>query len=324
MAANKPTSQRLVRGVALGETFDILAHFGEGIMRHRPNLELLSPDEVGDPAAIEFALVFDPADDAFTPYPNLRFICSVSVAAHQLVSCPSLPTDVPITRVISEAQEQTMAGFVAWHVLWHHRHFDTYLRQQHEHRWRNLNYRAPSDMQVTILGYGHMGRAVAAALLPMGYRVAGVRRSHHDTSDAIGVEVMRGQAGLDNLLPRTDILINLLPLTPKTQGLLAKPLFERLPKDAVLIHLGRGEQLVEADLLKALDRGHLAGASLDVFASEPLPPEHPFWDHSNVLITPHDACRPTPQAVAEHLEECLRRVEAGEPLEPVVDSQRGY
>ncbi|SDM15779.1 D-isomer specific 2-hydroxyacid dehydrogenase, NAD binding domain [Modicisalibacter muralis] len=179
-------------------------------------------------------------------------------------------------------------------------------------------------MQVTILGYGHMGRAVAQALLPMGYRVTGVRRSHHDTPESASIEVMCGQAGLDSLLPRTDILINLLPLTPQTQGLLARPLFERLAEGAVLIHLGRGEQLIEADLLEALNSGHLAGASLDVFASEPLPPEHPFWDHPGVLVTPHDACRPTPQAVAEHLEECLRRVEAGEPLEPLVDSQRGY
>ena len=217
-----------------------------------------------------------------------------------------------------------MAGFVAWHVLWYHRHFATYLRQQREHRWRNLRYRAASDMQVTILGYGHMGRAVAASLLPMGYRVAGVRRSHHDMPDTSGVEVVCGQAGLDGLLPRTDMLINLLPLTPQTHGLLARPLFERLPQGAVLIHLGRGEQLIEADLLVALNSGHLAGASLDVFASEPLPPEHPFWDHPDILITPHDACRPTPQAIAEHLDESLRRVDAGEPLEPSVDSQSGY
>ncbi|SDM15750.1 hypothetical protein SAMN05661010_03503 [Modicisalibacter muralis] len=110
---SKEGVNRSIRGVVLCQDFDILAHFGEGIMRHRPRLELLSPDEVSDPAAIEFALTFDPADDAFAPYPNLRFICSVSVAAHRLVSCPSLPADVPITRVVSKAQEQTMAGFVA-------------------------------------------------------------------------------------------------------------------------------------------------------------------------------------------------------------------
>lgn len=316
--------QHPIQGVALSQAFDILAHFGDGIMRHRPNLELLSPSQVNDPAAIEFALVFDPADDAFTPYPNLRLICSVSVAAHQMVNCPSLPPDVPLTRVVSEAQTQTMAGFVAWHVLWHHRQFGTYLRQQQAHHWRNLSYRVPSEMQITILGYGCMGRAAAHALLPLGYRVAGVRRHHQDTPERVGIEIACGQEGLDSVLPRTDILINLLPLTQETRGLLAQPLFERLPYGAVLIQLGRGEQLVETDLLEALDSGRLGGASLDVFATEPLPSGHPFWDHPKLVVTPHDACRPAPAAIAEHLDASLCRGAAGKPPEPIVERDRGY
>lgn len=312
------------KGVVLCQAFDILKHFGAGIMHHRPHLELLSPSQVSDPSAIEFALVFDPADEAFTPYPNLRLICSVSVAAHQLVSCPSLPAGVPITRVVSDAQAQTMAGFVTWHVLWHHRQFGTYLRQQAEHRWHHLSYRPARDVQVTILGYGHLGRAAAQALLPLGYPLAGVRRSHHDRAEPAGVEVLCGEAGLESVLPRTDILVNLLPLTSETHGMLCQALFDRLPEGATLIHLGRGEQLVEADLQAALDSGQLTGASLDVFAHEPLRPGHPFWERQDVVITPHDACRPTPAAVAEHLDESLRRVAVGEPLEPAVDPRRGY
>lgn len=313
-----------IQGVALGQAFDILAHFGEGIRRHRPHLELLRPEEVRDPEAITFALAFDPADDAFTTYPNLRLICSVSVAVHQLLACPSLPAEVPITRVCSDAQGQTMAGFVAWQVLWHHRRFATYLRQQRQHRWQNLVYRPPQEVRVTLLGYGRMGQAVARALRPMGYRVTGVRRGHPDTPTDDGVEVVSGQAGLEAVLPRSDLLVNLLPLTAETHGLLAGSLFAHLPRGAVLIQLGRGEQLVEADLLAALDSGQLAGASLDVFATEPLPPEHPFWSHPGVLVTPHDACRPSPEAVAEHLETSLARLARGSLPAPLVERQRGY
>ena len=166
-----------------------------------------------------------------------------------------------------------------------------------------------------------LGADAARVLTGHGFNVRGWSRTEKEIE---GVETFAGEAGLAAFLERTEILVCLLPLTPETEGILGARLFARLPKGARLVNLARGRHLVEQDLLDALDSGHLAHATLDVFREEPLPKEHPFWRHPRVTITPHSASYSLPESGADMVAENIRRQRAGEPLLHVVDRARGY
>jgi glyoxylate/hydroxypyruvate reductase A len=133
-----------------------------------------------------------------------------------------------------------------------------------------------------------------------------------------------GAAGLEPFLARSDILVNILPLTADTENILNADLFAKLPKGARVINIGRGQHVADDDLMAALDSGHLAGATLDVFRKEPLPPEHPLWAHPRIIITPHTARKSRPENVAPQVAEAVRRLQAGEPLTQLVDRDAGY
>jgi glyoxylate/hydroxypyruvate reductase A len=171
------------------------------------------------------------------------------------------------------------------------------------------------------MGLGAMGGEAARHLLAVGFAVASWTRSARAMP---GIESYHGAEGLAPFLARTEILVCLLPLTPETRGILNKDLFRRLPRGAYLINAGRGGHQVEADILAALDDGPLAGVTLDVFATEPLPPESPFWLHPKVTVTPHNASVTNPRSAVRHVVESIRRVRAGEPLRHVVDPKVGY
>ncbi|MBE3639617.1 2-hydroxyacid dehydrogenase [Mangrovicoccus algicola] len=281
-------------GVVDNLGFDILAHHGAAFRECAPELELLRPGEVTDPAAVEFVLTFRPPDDCFARYPNLRAAVSPAAGMDGILACPSLPPGLPVLRVEDPDQARQMAGFAVFHVLWHHRRIDLHLEDQRAERWnRPAHGRSPQSRRIGIMGHGNMGRAIAQALAGLGYPVRVLARRPAEA--APGVEIMLDR---DAFLSGTDILINVLPLTAETRGVIDAALLARLPEGAALIQIGRGEQLVEADLLAALDGGRLAGASLDVFAVEPLPAGHPFWRHPRVLVTPHTASAPESRNVA--------------------------
>jgi glyoxylate/hydroxypyruvate reductase A len=173
-----------------------------------------------------------------------------------------------------------------------------------------------------VLGFGHLGRSLARALVPLGYAV----RSHSRTPPApeTGVAHFHGPDGLGAFLAGCDILVNLLPMTAETRGILSRPLFDRLPTGARLVHLGRGGQLVEADLLTALDEGRLAGASLDVFPVEPLPEGHPFWRDPRIVVTPHVAAEADLKGVALTVRDALAALAEGRRPATEVDADAGY
>ncbi|WP_138470084.1 NAD(P)-dependent oxidoreductase [Poseidonocella sp. HB161398] len=281
-------------GVVNSQGFDILDFHGKAFAEHAPELTLLRPEEVTDPAAVEFVITFRPPEDCFAPYPNLKAAISSAAGVDGILACPSLPAGIPVLRVEDPDQARQMAAFAIFHVLWHHRRMDLHLEDQAAERWnRPAHGRSPETRRVGIMGYGNMGREIARALAALGYPVAVLAR--RPVAAEPGVEVMLDRAAF---LARTDILINVLPLTDETRGCIDAAMLAALPEGAALVQIGRGEQLDEAALLAALDSGHLAGASLDVFAVEPLPRGHPFWQHPRVLVTPHTASAPESKNVA--------------------------
>lgn len=310
-----------IPGVYLSRSLDLAALFDETFARLAPEIDLRAPDRIEDLAAVRFAVCWEPPADGFAPYPNLGFAASIAAGIDGILACPGLP-DVPITRVRDPEQARIMAGHVVWNVLWWHRRFADRLAAQAAHRWERLPHHAPSTVTVGILGLGLMGRAAAEALIALGFRVVAFARTDRGAFDGVTLET--GPDGLGRVVRQADFLVNLLPLTEATRGILGADLFAEMPKGAVLIQVGRGAHLDEDALLEALSGDRLAGASLDVFAVEPLAPDHPFWSHPKVLVTSHDAAEAGFETVVASIAEDARRFVDGLPLLGEASRDRGY
>lgn len=176
-------------------------------------------------------------------------------------------------------------------------------------------------MKVGILGLGHLGRTTAKTLVKNGFNVHGFSKTPKDIEN---IESFAGDDEMEAFLEKSEILVNLLPLTPETEKILNKELFQKLPEGAYVINVARGEHLVEHDLIEMLDVGHLSGAALDVFWQEPLPEDHPFWEHSKILITPHIASVTHPRYVVPQIVENYERMMEEDPLKNVVEREKGY
>ncbi|WP_421707263.1 2-hydroxyacid dehydrogenase [Algihabitans sp.] len=309
-----------MKGVLVSATLTLDTLFRAAFTAEDPSVELLLPEEVDDPAAIDFALAWRPQPGVLKRYPNLKVICSIAAGVDNILADPELP-DVPVVRMVDPKQSEAMALFVIWHVLWYQRRFDLYLEQQAARVWQRQPQRGAAETTVAVLGLGRMGSVVARRLAGLGYPTLGWARSPRAIE---GVEVLSGAEGLKQLLARTDALINLLPLTAQTRGLLDASFFARMKPGAYLIQMGRGPHLVENDLRAAIDSGHLTGASLDVFEQEPLPPDHDFWAHPRILVTPHCASDATADLVAVQTLAAARAAVAGAEIPNVVDRAAGY
>lgn len=273
-----------------------------------------------DAELITAAVVANPRPGSLRGLPNLRLIQSLWAGVDRLLSDPSLP-DVPLARMVDPAMSAAMAETALWATLSLHRHFYAYARQQHARDWQQLPQRRADEIQVTLLGTGQMGRVCATRLLALGYRVTGWNL-HGGTVEGLPLE--HGEDALWPLLARSDIVINLLPLTAQTSDLLDQRFFAALRPGAGLINLARGGHLVEADLLQALACGQVGHAVLDVFRSEPLPSEHPFWSHPQVTVLPHVAAATDMRSAARIAARNLLALRDGHPLSDLVERSRGY
>jgi glyoxylate/hydroxypyruvate reductase A len=261
------------------------------------------------PDAVQAAVVANPAPGSLQGLPQLKLVQSLWAGVDRLLADPTLPAGVPLARMVDPAMTAAMAETALWAVLSLHRGFFAYARRQREGVWRAHAQRRADEVGVLVLGQGEMGRAAAARIAQQGYRVQGWRRDG-------GV--------LAPLLARSDLVVNLLPLTPATSGVLDARFFATLPAHASVVNLGRGAHVVDADLLAALDRGHLRHAVLDVFHTEPLPASHPFWRHPRVTLLPHAAALTDPRSAAVVAAANLRAVRDGRPLAHRVQAARGY
>jgi len=285
----------------------------------------LWPDRIGDPAGISYIAAWRPPPGVPAKFPRLKAIFSLGAGVDALVTDAGLP-DVPIVRVIDPNLTMRMTEYVTLHVLLHHRRQRLYDAQQRERVWREHDQPPASEVNVGIMGLGVLGSDAAAVLARIGFRVAGWSRG---SKSLPGVENFHGADGLDAFLARTEILVCLLPHTPATEGILNLALLRRLKRDgalggAYLINAGRGMLQIDADILAALDEGALAGASLDVFPAEPLPPSSPLWSHPRVTITPHNSAASVPEEVVAYIVNQIDRFEAGKGLQNVIDRASGY
>jgi glyoxylate/hydroxypyruvate reductase A len=277
--------------------------------------------EVGDKAAIEYALVWQPPPRLLASLPNLKLIFGLGAGIDHLLRDPELPRHVPIVRLVDPYMTDAMSEYVALSVLRLHRQDLDYLAQQRAGMWEEREQKNAAERPVGILGFGTLGQDAGRKLQALGFPVGGWSRS----AKAIdGFETFSGPDGLDALLGRSEILVCLLPLTAETAGILNARTFARLPRGAGIVNAGRGGHVVEEDLIPALDAGQLSGAALDVFREEPLPADHPFWRHPRIIVTPHVAAETHPPTAAPIIGEAIRRFEAGLPVPNVVDLTRGY
>ena len=290
------------------------------LLRLMPELEVRISPELGDPAAIDAALVWRAPPGLLASLPNLRAILSLGAGVDAMLADPTLP-DLPLCRLVDPSLTRMMGEFVLTLVLKYHRGLDVFARAQREERWSFALPPQPGETQVGILGLGELGSHAACLLRDHGFAVRGWSRSRRRIE---GVASFAGPDELPDFLAASAILVCLLPLTDGTRGILDARLLAALPRGARLINLGRGAHLVERDLLSALDSGQLTHASLDCFATEPLPPGHPFWRHPLIDVTPHVASFALPESAAAGVVDNLRRLRAGLPLRNLVDRARGY
>ena len=272
---------------------------------------------------IEVAVVANPAPGSLQGLPALRFVQSLWAGVDRLLGDPTVP-DCVIARMVDPVLAQAMGQTALWATLSLHRGFFAYAQQQADSQWVQREQRQVSEVPVLLLGLGEMGRAAAHAISAQGYPLRAWTLSGQPDPQLPQVQVSSGEQGLRRELASAQIVINLLPLTPQTRGLINAQFLEQLQPSAGLINLARGAHVVDADLLAALDSGRLAHAVLDVFQVEPLPAEHRYWRHPKVTVLPHVAALTDPRSAAQVVAEQLQRWWAGQPVRFQVERARGY
>jgi glyoxylate/hydroxypyruvate reductase A len=287
---------------------------------------VLWPSDTLDPASVSYAAVWKPPSGLLARFPNLKAIFNLGAGVDAVMKDTSIPPHIPLVRVVNDDLTGRMTEYIVLHTLMHHRRQRMLDQHQAQRLWSPKDQWAAGAVRVGILGLGELGIDAAAVLGRIGFKVSGWSRT---AKDVPGIACYSGPGGLQPFLATTDILVVLLPLTPDTRGILNRDMFKKLARDGalggpVLINAGRGGLQVETDILSALDDGTLLAATLDVFETEPLAKDSPFWAHPKVTLTPHNAADSSPDAISDYIVGQIRDAEAGKPLRHVVDRSRGY
>jgi len=271
-------------------------------------------------APADHAVVWRPPQQLFDEQPQLKGIFNAGAGVDALLEL-KLPPQAVLVRIDDGGMALQMAEYVCHALIRHFRELDCYEDDVRHGAWSFRRPRQRSDYPVGIMGLGVLGQRVAQAVQHFDYPVRGWSRTRKDVA---GVECFAGADEFDAFLAGTRVLVCLLPLTSDTANIMNRDTLGKLMKDGYVINVARGAHLVEADLIELLDNGHLAGATLDVFRTEPLPPEHPFWRHPKVTITPHTSARTLRGESIAQIAGKILAFERGEPIAGVVDRGRGY
>lgn len=275
----------------------------------------------GPPSGAQAALVWRPPAELFAHETGLHTLFNLGAGVDALLKMPEIPPHVRIVRLEDAGMAVQMAEYALYALLRVARDFEAFDQAQARQHWDTRDGTRQADWPVGVLGLGQVGARVAAVLADFGYPVAGWARTPREIP---GVEVYAGREALPDFLVRTRFLINVLPLTPDTQDILNRDTLSRLLPGAHLVNVGRGEHLVEEDLVAMLEEGEIAGATLDVFRTEPLPADHPFWRDPRVHVTPHIAARTLRDESIAQIAGKVAALMRGEAITGVVERGRGY
>lgn len=273
----------------------------------------------GAPQA-DYAVVWAPPQQFMDEQPGLKALFNIGAGVDALLKL-RLPPQALVVRLDDAGMAVQMAEYVCHAVIRHFREFDAYEADMAAGRWGYRKPRLRSDFPIGVMGLGVLGERVAKALAQFDFPVNGWSRSPKAIE---GVRAFSGAEQFNDFLAASRVLVNLLPLTPETADVINADTLAHLQPGAYIINVARGAHLVEDDLLAAIERGHVAGATLDVFRTEPLPAEHPFWQHPKVTVTPHTSARTLREESIAQIARKILAFERGEPMAGVVDRQRGY
>lgn len=274
------------------------------------------------PEDVDYVLGFRPDPGFLKTLPNLKAVFSLGAGVDGFLIDPEYPKHVPLVRFVDRGLSREMAQYVLLHTLMFHRQQRFFDHAQGEKKWRQTFPPRPTDQtRVGILGLGEIGTLAATHLRDLDFKVAGWSRTRKTVA---GIESFAGAEELKPFLGRSDILVCVLPLTPDTRNILNRETFAALPAGAFVINVARGGHLVEDDVIAAIDSGHLAGAALDVFQTEPLPASSPLWAHPKITVTPHVAGMSDPWAATRWVLDGMARHSHGEKLDNIVDMNLGY
>ena len=279
----------------------------------------ISAWEPGAPQA-DHAVVWAPPQQFLDEQAALKGIFNIGAGVDAMLKL-KLPAGATLVRIEDAGMAVQMAEFVCHAVIRHFRELDAYDREQKQTRWGFRKPNRREDFPVGVLGLGVLGQRVLRALQHFEFPVRGWTRSPRQIA---GVECFAGAEQLDAFLRGTRILVCLLPLTPETTGIMDREQLSKLMPGGYVVNVARGAHLVDEDLIALIDSGHLAGAALDVFRTEPLPPEHPFWRHPKITVTPHTSARTMRDETITQIVSKIQAFERGEPVAGVVDLNRGY
>ncbi|TXC70200.1 glyoxylate/hydroxypyruvate reductase A [Sphingomonas ginsenosidivorax] len=274
-----------------------------------------------DGSSIAYAVVGRLLPGLLASLPGLELVLSLNAGVEHLIASGEVPAGVPIVRMVDPGLVDGMVEWVAAQVLAWHRNLFTYREKQQRTAWEPAGEKLAHERTVTVLGAGALGGPVATMLATLGFNVRGWSRTPRDLP---GIATFAGTNALVKAVTGADVLVSLLPATAGTTDLIDRALLDRLARGAFVVNGGRGAAIVDADLIAALDDGQLSGAALDVFRTEPLPADDPYWQRDDVLVSPHVAA-PTHVATAVSvMADSVRAWERGETPAHVVDLDRGY
>lgn len=290
------------------------------ISERSPDLKVYVWPECDRKEDVDCAIAWNHPLGSLKEFPNLRLISSMGAGVDHILRDTSIDSSVRITRIVDDGLTMPMTNYVLMAVLNYHKQFFKYLADKENKIWdQQLN--PEIDLTVGILGLGVLGTDVAEKLHMLGFNVKGFSNSRKFVE---GVESYAGEGELDDFLRKINTLVCMLPLTAGTRNMLNIDFFRKMNRGSILINVARGALLVEEDLLKAMDEGIISSAFLDVFQKEPLPKDHPFWDHPNIYLTPHIASVTNPGAAIPQILENYSLLQKGKPLKNEIDRIKGY
>lgn len=295
--------------------------WAETLKKHLPETNIEVYPDIKDFDNVEFALCWKPDTNVLSKFKNLKIAHSVGAAVDHIIKTQNINKNLTICRIVDENLSNDMFEFLLSAILNHIKNLAVYQSQKSIQNWCPQVYKTFKDVTVSILGIGNIGAFVAEKLVSLGFTVKGwaLNKKH-----IVGITTFAGDAELANFLIDTDILINILPVTPQTEGIINKNILYQINKGGYFINVGRGEHLIEDDLIELLENKHLTGALLDVFITEPLPKNHPFWRHPKIQITPHTASVTNISSAALLVVENYQNHIKGLPLKHTLNLEKGY